>query len=105
MAVQAANSSISRGFVKTLSTAYATLLPTTDIASELVFTLPSYNLNLFLDGVIQAINGQPIEGLINAIGNPIAASTGLITLAGGFQLIVISYALDTILFGTPHPLP
>lgn len=60
LAVQAANSSISRGFVKTLSTAYATLLPTTDIASELVFTLPSYNLNLFLDGVIQAINGQPI---------------------------------------------
>ncbi|AGC64065.1 PE family protein [Mycobacterium liflandii 128FXT] len=105
LAVQPANSSISRGFVKTLSTAYATLLPTTDIASELVFTLPSYNLNLFLDGVIQAINGQPIEGLINAIGNPIAASTGLITLAGGFQLIVISYALDTILFGTPHPLP
>lgn len=105
LGVQAANSSIARGLVKASSTAYATLLPTADIASEIAFTLPSYNLNLFLNGLIQAVNGQPVEGLINAIGYPIAASVGLITLASGFEAIVIAYALDTILFGTPHPLP
>lgn len=105
LALQAANSSIAGGFVKSYSTAYAILLPTADIASEIAFTLPSYNLNLFLNGVIQAINGQPIEGLINAIGLPIAANVGLVTLAGGFEAIVIVYALDTILLGTPHPLP
>lgn len=104
-AVQAANNSIAGGFVKVYATAYAILLPTADIASELAFTLPSYNLNLFLDGIIQAVSGQPVEGLINAIGYPIAANVGLITLAGGFEAIVITYALDTILFGTPHPLP
>lgn len=105
LAVQAANTSLVGGFVKGFSTAYATLLPTADIASELVFTLPSYDLNLFLDGMIQVVNGQPVEGLLNAIGYPLAANVGLITLAGGFQLIVITYALDTILTGTPHPLP
>lgn len=105
LALQTANSSMSGAFVKAYSTAYATLLPTADIASELAFTLPSYNLNLFLNGMLQVLNGQPIEGLINAIGYPIAADVGLITLAGGFQAIVMVYALDTILFGTPHPLP
>lgn len=104
-AVQAANSSIAQGAMTLSSTAYATLLPTADIASAIAFTLPSYNLNLFLKGMIQVVNGQPVEGLINAIGYPIAASVGLITLAGGFQAIVLAYALDTILFGTPHPLP
>ncbi|WP_205873861.1 PE family protein [Mycobacterium camsae] len=103
--LQATNSALSGAFVKAYSTAYATLLPTADIASEIAFTLPSYNVNLFLNGMLQVLNGQPIEGLINAIGYPIAADVGLITLASGFQAIVMVYALDTILFGTPHPLP
>lgn len=105
LALQAANTSISTGFVKAYSTAYATLLPTADIASEIAFTLPSYDLNLFLNGMMRVVDGEVIEGLIEAIGYPIAANVGLVTLAGGFQAIVIAYALDTILFGTPHPLP
>lgn len=105
LALQAANTSISAGFVKAYSTAYATLLPTADIASEIAFTLPSYDLNLFLNGMMRVVDGEVIEGLIEAIGYPIAANVGLVTLAGGFQAIVIAYALDTILFGTPHPLP
>jgi hypothetical protein len=105
LALQSANTSLSGGFVKAYSTAYATLLPTADLASEIAFTLPSYNANLFLDGMMQVIDGQPIEGLLNAIGKPIAANVGLVTLAAGFQAIVVVYALDTILFGTPHPLP
>ncbi|MDP7705030.1 PE-PPE domain-containing protein [Mycobacterium sp. TY815] len=105
LALQSANTSVSGGFVKAYSTAYATLLPTADLASEIAFTLPSYNASLFLDGMMQVIDGQPIEGLLNAIGKPIAADVGLVTLAAGFQAIVVVYALDTILFGTPHPLP
>lgn len=105
LAVQATNDTISTGFVRSFSTAYGVLLPTADIATEVAFTLPSYNLDLFINGLLQAVNGQPVEGLINAIGYPIAADTGLLTLAGGFEAIVIAFALDTILFGTPHPYP
>lgn len=105
MAVQDANTAASINFVRSLSTAYGTLLPTADIASEIAFTLPSYGVNLFLKGMIQAVSGQPLEGLMNAIGLPIAAGLGLTSLAGGFELIVLAYALDTILFGTPHPIP
>lgn len=68
-------------------------------------SVPSYDVNLFLNGITQAINGQPIQGLINAFGDPIAANVGLTTLAGGFELLTIENALDTILTGTPIPGP
>ena len=57
-------------------------------ASALGVTLPSYDFNLFTNGIIQAVNGDPM-GLVNAIGNPIAANVGLATVAGGFELIAI----------------
>ena len=39
--------------------------------------LPTYDFVLFVDGIKQAIGGQPIPGLINSIGRPIAADVGM----------------------------
>jgi hypothetical protein len=101
--IESANSNIVGTLTTDFSTAYATLLPTADIATALLVSVPSYDVNLFLNGITQAINGQPIQGLINAFGEPIAANVGLTTFAGGVELYTIENALDTILTGTPHP--
>ncbi|MGF2947465.1 PE-PPE domain-containing protein [Mycobacterium sp. Lab-001] len=102
--IENANNTLVGGFTTDFSTAYATLLPTADIATAVVVSLPSYDLNLFLNGISQAINGNPV-GLLNAIGDPIAADTGLVTLAGGFEFISIENSLQTILLGVPNPGP
>ncbi len=104
LGLESANNNIVGGATTALSTAYATLLPTADIATAIAISLPSYDFNLFANGLIQAVNGDPV-GLINAIGNPIAANVGLTTLAGGFELIAIVNSLQTILTGTPNPGP
>jgi hypothetical protein len=101
--LESANNNIVGGLTNDFSTAYATLLPTSDIATALAVSLPSYDINLFLNGIIQAVNGDPVGGLVNAFGNPIAADVGLTTLAGGFELISIENSLDTILNGNPNP--
>ena len=103
--IQTANTNLSTSLVGDLSTAYATLLPTTDIAVSLAVTAPSYNLNLFLDGIRQAINGDPVGGLINAIGRPIAADVGLLTFGTGIGLLAAGNSVQTILLGTPFPKP
>jgi PE-PPE domain/PE family len=103
LSLEAANNNVVGGFANGFSAAYATLLPTADIATALAVSLPSYDLNLFLHGITQAVNGQPLAGLVNAIGDPIAADVAAGTLLGGFELLVIKNALDTILTGTPYP--
>jgi hypothetical protein len=103
--IESANNNIVGTFTTDVSTAYATLLPTADIATAIVVTLPSYDVNLFLNGISQAASGDIIGGLTNAIGQPIAADVGLVTLAGGFELISIENSLQTILTGTPNPGP
>lgn len=103
--IQTANSNVAGGLVNAASTAYATLLPTADLASALGVSIPSYDVNLFLDGITQAVNGEPIQGLINAFGSPIAADAGLATIGGGFELVAIANALQTIFTGVPNPNP
>ncbi|ORA85564.1 PE-PPE domain-containing protein [Mycobacterium malmoense] len=103
--IQAANTALVNDIASAASTAYATLLPTADIATALTTTLPSYDANLFLNGISQAIGGQPIQGLINAIGDPIAANVGLGTVSGGVEFLIFVLALQTILTGAPHPTP
>ncbi len=103
--LQTANTQISGAVTNTVATAYGTLLPTADLAAAFAVTLPSYDVNLFLDGILQAIDGQPVAGLINAIGSPIAADLGMGTLLGGMELIVLAYAGETIFLGEPHPIP
>ena len=102
-AIQTANTNFASTFANDLSTAYGTLQPTADLATALAISLPSYDVNLFLDGITQAIDGQPLQGLVNAFGEPIAANVGITTLAAGFELINIENALDTIITGNPNP--
>jgi hypothetical protein len=104
-AIESANTNIVGTLTGDFSTAYATLLPTADIATAIAVTLPSYDVNLFLDGITQAINGDPVGGLVNAFGRPIAADVGLVTLAGGFELINFVNAGQTIFTGVPNPGP
>jgi|HubBroStandDraft_3_1064219.scaffolds.fasta_scaffold08248_2 hypothetical protein len=102
--LESANNNIVGGLTNDFSTAYATLLPTADIATAVTVSLPSYDFDLFINGITQAVNGDPV-GLVNAFGNPIAANVGLTTLAAGFEFISIDNSLETILTGTPNPGP
>ncbi|WP_205875859.1 PE family protein [Mycobacterium camsae] len=68
------------------STNYAVLLPTADIATSLVTSLPAYNLALFSQGLAQG-------NLIDAIGLPIAADVGLATVAGAVEFLVLTEAV------------
>jgi hypothetical protein len=100
--LEAANTQIASGASNALSTAYSTLLPTADITSAVLVSLPSYDVNLFLNGMIQAVDGQPLQGLINAIGNPIAADVGLLPLTASLELAVLGEAGYSIVTGTPY---
>lgn len=96
-ALQSANTNIVDGFTSATSNAYAVLLPTADIANALVTSMPSYDVNLFLDGVEQMINGDPTGGLTYALFAPLAANTGLVSLASGFELMVLLNTVEAIL--------
>ncbi len=100
--LQAANTQIVDATTTAVSTAYSTLLPTADIATAVLVSLPSYDVNLFLNGMIQVVNGQPLDGLINAIGYPIAADVGLLPLTAGLEVAVLGEAGYSIVTGTPY---
>jgi hypothetical protein len=71
------------------SAAYSTLLPLADIANALVTSIPAYDLSLFTDNLS---NGD----LLDALGLPIAADTGMGTLFAGFAVAVIDNAATQI---------
>jgi hypothetical protein len=71
------------------SAAYSTLLPLADIGNALLTSLPAYDLSLFTDNLS---NGD----LLDAIGLPIAADTGMGTLFAGFAVAVVDHALSEI---------
>ncbi len=100
--LQTVNTQIVDTMTTATSTAYSTLLPTADITTAVLVSLPSYDVNLFLDGITQMLNGQPVAGLINAIGNPIAADVGLLPLTGALELVVLGEAGYSIVTGTPY---
>ena len=70
------------------SALYATLLATADFINAGLITLPAYNVSLFIDGIKQTIGGEPIQGLINAIGRPIAADVGMLATITVVQIAV-----------------
>jgi PE-PPE domain len=70
-----------------VTTDYATLLPTADIGTTLVTTLPLYDTELFVDQLSQG-------NLLNAIGFPLAADVGLGTVAGGVEILTLVAALS-----------
>jgi hypothetical protein len=47
-----------RLITRATATAYSTLLPTADIANAVLTSVPSYDVNLFLDGISQAANSD-----------------------------------------------
>jgi hypothetical protein len=75
-----------------LSNVYGALLPTADIINSAVLSVPAFDITLFSDGIQQAINGQPLAGLTNAIGMPIAADVALYLLLVQFELGVLAVA-------------
>jgi hypothetical protein len=78
--LQTATTNVSNVVVGAARDGVSVLLPTADIALVLGATLPTYDFNLFFGGLQVAINGNPV-GLVDAIGYPIAADTGLVPLA------------------------
>ncbi len=95
-ALRSANTNFTTAITSAAADTYAVALPTADIVNTLLTTVPSYNLNLFLDGIQQAVNGDPV-GLFNAIGKPIAADVAVGTLAAGFEFIVLTDALGSVI--------
>jgi hypothetical protein len=100
--LEAANTQIVGGATTAVSTAYSTLLPTADIATAVLVSLPSYDFNLFLNGVSQMVNGQPLVGLVDAFGYPIAANAGMLPLTAGLEIAVLGEAGYSIVTGTPY---
>ena len=95
--LETANTTATNFVTNATANLYSTLLPTADLANMLLTTVPSYDINLFLNGVEQMANGDPTGGLIYALGAPIAADTALFTLAGGFELEVLLDAAEEAL--------
>jgi hypothetical protein len=92
-ALETANTTFANGISGGIANAYAALLPTADIANAMLISLPSYDANLFLDGVQQMVNGDPTGGFVYALGAPVAADVGLYGLLGTFEFFVLLGAL------------
>jgi PE-PPE domain/PE family len=73
----------------TAANLYGALLPTADIVNTLITVMPAYDVNLFLSGIQQAIDGNVLGGLQYALVAPIAANTAFVTLASLIELDVI----------------
>jgi hypothetical protein len=88
-AIQGAVTNAANGISGTAANLYAVALPTADILNAVVTVLPAYDINLFLSGIQQAINGNLVGGLQYALVAPIAADLGLGAVAGGIELEVL----------------
>ncbi|UVO14031.1 PE-PPE domain-containing protein [Mycobacterium sp. SVM_VP21] len=78
---------IVNGLTSAFSQGYATLLPQADILTSLLVNMPAYDISLFTENL-----SNPID----AIGLPLAADTGLLTLAAGIDLMVLQETLSSI---------
>ncbi|MGH3969648.1 MAG: PE-PPE domain-containing protein [Mycobacterium sp.] len=85
--VAASPTDISTALQDIVQTAYNTLFPTADIVNTLLTSVPAYNLELIQDNLT-----NPLD----AIGLPIAADVGLLTLAGGLEYQVLADAWTQI---------
>ena len=91
--IQGAVTNVANGISGTAAHLYAALLPTADIVNAVVTVIPAYDVNLFLSGIQQAIDGNVLGGLEYALVAPFAADAGLLTIAGGFEFLVLFSAL------------
>jgi PE-PPE domain-containing protein/PE family protein len=96
LSLQSATNNVSYAISNAGADAYGVLLPTADIFTAAVTAVPSYDASFFLKGLSQVAGGNPV-GLINAFGYPIAATTGLLTVLGGMEgLVVLGGAADVV---------
>jgi hypothetical protein len=91
--IQGAVTNVATGISGTAANLYAAALGTADIANAVVTVIPAYDVNLFLSGIQQAIDGNVLGGLQYALVAPLAADVGLLTMAAGFELVVVVSAL------------
>lgn len=77
------------GLTSALSTGYSTLLPTADIATSLLLNMPAYDISLFTENLFS-------DPLMAVLG-PVAADTGLITLAAGIEVMTLQESLSSIM--------
>ncbi len=91
--IQTANTDIVDAVSAIASNNSSLLLPTADVITALAITLPSYDVNLFLDGILDAVNGNAY-GLVEAIGYPLAANTGLVALSAFVELETLKNVVE-----------
>jgi hypothetical protein len=87
--IQALNTKISTAIATAASDGYSVLLPTADFLNAAVISIPSYDINLVLNGILQAVSGDPLGGLSYALIAPFAADTALYTVVFGFEAQVL----------------
>ena len=88
LSLQAGQSNVANVIGNVGANVYGVLLPTTDILTATVTALPAYDATFFLNGISQVASGDPM-GLINAVGYPIAATAGVLTVLGGIEGLVL----------------
>lgn len=93
--IQTANTEVVDTITRSVGTGYQVLLPTADLVNALLTTAPSWNVNLFLEGIREFANGDPM-GLVNAIGYPVTADVTLITVAVALEILLIVGAAQLI---------
>lgn len=96
-ALQTVTTNVALFLSNAAASVYAALLPTADIVNAIVTMLPAYDVSLFLGGIQQVLTGDVINGLVNAIGLPLAANAGLVTTASLIEVLVVLQAVQGVL--------
>jgi hypothetical protein len=78
---------IFNGIASASSSLSTLLFKTSDLAYAALFSLPGYDATLFLDNLT-----NPLD----AIGLPLAANTGLLTLDAGFEFLFVDQAITAV---------
>jgi hypothetical protein len=90
MALQSALLHLPNAIAQVVAVPYTAALASIDIANAAVIGIPSYDVTLFLDGIQQAVNGQPLMGLVNAVGQPIASDIALYLWLTSLEATIIN---------------
>jgi hypothetical protein len=72
------------------SALYSALLPTADLINSLVTTIPAYDASIFTDNLAAG-------NVLDALGLPIAADTGLVSMGALLEISVVADAASTAL--------
>jgi hypothetical protein len=90
VALQSALVHFPNAIAQVVAVPYTAAIASLDIVNAAVIGIPSYDVTLFLDGIQQALNGQPLMGLVNAVGQPIASDVALYLWLGSLESTIIN---------------